>query len=323
METMTAIATTGTMTPVKWAEDPQTLDKIRAIAPDNFDAERFARALLTSVAKNPKIGECTTASVATCALECAQLGLYPGAHGMAYLIPRKARQRQGNDWIDVLGCTLQSGYKGLLHVARRASPGVHFVSQHVHEKDTFRLIVGERPHHEIYTGADRGKSTGVYAAARERDSEEWHSEWMSTADLGAHRDKYAPRDYRTKEITGPWVTAPGQMERKTVLRRLCNILPNMPAVDQLTALEDTPYADPTPIDGGTIDVTPMEPDPYGEELVARLAELMAAGAERAPAALEGVRAKIAQGARGEDLKRLCAKIDEWATTEEQGGEVVE
>ena len=54
--------------------------------------ERMLALVYTAATKNPKLFDCTTASLGMCLVTCAELGLEPGIAGHVYLIPQENRK---------------------------------------------------------------------------------------------------------------------------------------------------------------------------------------------------------------------------------------
>lgn len=284
--------------PIAWIKEETTIATIADIAPSDFDAKRFVQAVATSVNKTPALAQCSPNSFKACALECAQLGLMPGAAGHVYLIPRKAKGG-GQE------CTMQTGYKGLLHAVRKAVPGIFIDAQHVYDGDTCDLVIGERPSHRLsLTG--RGKSLGVYATACEPGSDHWHTVWMPRDELEEHRKQYGGGGNY-----GPWNTATAEMERKTVLRRLCKTLPNMPLVDQMLDAEESAidFDDPP---AQVIDVTGKSE--FGLKLIARIDSL--GNVDRADKARAAIVGLVESGATDDDIQRAAAQILNWIEEQE-------
>lgn len=251
---------------IAWIQADDTHDKLAEIAANGFDVARFTRSVLTSANRNPKLAQCSPQSFAACAMECAQLGLMPGAAGHVYLIPRDKREKKGGQWVtNGSECTIIVGYRGLLHAIRKALPGIFIDAHHVYEHDECDLVVGEKPRH-VLNLKERGESLGVYATAKEPGSDEWHTVWMPRDELNEHKIAHAPTKYGTSTITGPWASHAPEMERKTALRRLAKILPTVQEVDALLAAEGdfSAPADDAPSGETVVDVRTYElNDEYG------------------------------------------------------------
>lgn len=284
---------TAIANPIAWIKSDTALEKIADIAPSDFDEKRFIQAVITSVNKTPALAKCSAQSFAACALECAQLGLMPGAAGHVYLIPRKNE------------CTLQTGYKGLLHAVRKAVTGIFIDAQHVYSGDTCDLVVGERPSHKLSL-TSRGQSLGVYATACEPGSDHWHTVWMPRDELEEHRKQYGGGGNY-----GPWNTATAEMERKTVLRRLCKTLPNMPLVDQMLDAEESAIDFDAP-PAQVIDVTGKSE--FGLKLIARIDSL--GNVDRAEQARALIVERVEAGATDDEIKATCGQILNWIEEQE-------
>lgn len=227
--------------------------------PTHMRADRMIRVVLTSVQKTPQLLDCTRESFIGAIVQAAQLGLEPdGLLGHAYLIPYKRN------------CQLVIGYKGLLKLARQSGELSSLSAVAVYAKDKFEFTRGddERIVHvpatiPIVEGKpdlnwDPGPLTHVYAIARLKDG----SVQREVMDVGEiemiRRRSKASGD-------GPWVTDYVEMAKKTVLRRLCKLLPaSVERLEKAVALDEQ-------VDAGLgqtfedIGVVESEPAPPAEE----------------------------------------------------------
>lgn len=188
----------------------------RAITP-----ERFARIVLSAFRTTPKLMECTRTSLANALMNSAALGLEPnGPLGEAYLIPYKDT------------CQFIIGYRGLLTLARRSGQIVEVTAQVVREKDDFEYEFGSNRvlRHKPAEG-ERGDVTMVYAYAHLKDGG-FAFEVMSVADVESLRARGNERGH------SPWKTDWEAMAKKTVLRRLCKLLPMDLALSHAVHVED-------------------------------------------------------------------------------------
>ena len=148
------------------------------VLPKHLTPERFVRLAVSAIRTNPALAKSTAASFMSCLLQCAQMGLEPNTPlDLAYLIPRKngkkskeESERLGRS-VTVTDCTLQTGYKGYLQLARNAN--VHIVAYAVREGDEFEYELGLHPtlRHKPSKAADRYKKpfTHAYAVAKSPD----------------------------------------------------------------------------------------------------------------------------------------------------------
>lgn len=176
--------------------------------PHGLDAARFKRNVLTLVKATPGLIKCDPLSVVQGAMFGAQLGLEPGAQlGHFYLVPRGG------------SATFQLGYKGLLELVRRSGDIDRIEARGVYEADRFEVEFGTSAHlwHSPALTGDRGELVAFYALAVFRGGQEQVAV-MRRDEVDAIRDRASAK-------SGPWVTDYEQMGCKTVLRRLCKVLP--------------------------------------------------------------------------------------------------
>lgn len=170
--------------------------------------DRFARIVLGAFRTTPKLMECSRASLASALLNAAALRLEPnGPTGEAYLIPYKDQ------------CQFIIGYRGLLTLARRSGQIVEVTAQVVRDGDEFEYEFGSNRvlRHKPAIG-ERGDITMVYAYAHLKDGG-FAFEVMNVSEVEALRARGNERGH------SPWKTDWEAMAKKTVLRRLCKLLP--------------------------------------------------------------------------------------------------
>lgn len=197
--------------------------------PKHMTADRLMRIALTEVRKVPALGKCNVQSFMGAIMQCAQLGIEPGAAlGHAYLLPF------GNDKASdgLANCQLIIGYRGMIDLARRSGQIVSLNARSVHANDTFSYAYGldETLKHVPGTG-DRGDLTHVYAVAKLKGGG-IQFEVMSKADvLKVKASSKAGNN-------GPWVSHFDEMAKKTVIRRLFKYLPVSIEMTQAVVLDE-------------------------------------------------------------------------------------
>ena len=217
---------------VKTADAAQTLyhklsapgmqKALQDVLPKHLPPERLVRIAMNSIRKVPALLQCTPESFIGSILQAATLGLEPdNGLGHAYLIPYKTE------------CTLILGYRGLVDLARRSGQ-VSTVEAHVVKPgDDFKYAFGLNPilqHHPKGTAVDI-KPTHVYAVVRLRDGGT-QFDVMTKAEVDAIRRR------SRAGTSGPWETDYDEMAKKTVLRRLCKILPMSIEAQRMANLDD-------------------------------------------------------------------------------------
>lgn len=189
--------------------------QIATALPKHMTPERMARIAFSAIQRQPLLLECTPQSLALCVITASELGLEPNMIGHAYLVPYRNNKTGKTD------AQLIIGYKGLLDLARRSRELSTISVACVHEKDKFEYELGLEPRlkHRPYMDGERGAVTMVYAVARLKDGG-YQFDVMSRAEIEAVRRKSRAGN------SGPWVDHWDEMAKKTVLRRLCKLLPS-------------------------------------------------------------------------------------------------
>ena len=195
--------------------------EIALALPKHVTVERLMRIVLSEVRKNPRLGQCTPASLLVSAFNCAALGLEPGGIlGHAYLIPYWNNREKRNE------CQVQIGYRGMLDLARRSGQ-IQSISAHVvYSNDEFEYFYGlnEDLIHRPGKG-QRGEVVAAYAVAKLKDGGS-QFEVMTIDDLLEVRD--SSQGYRQAVEKGwdnPWISNFDEMCRKSPVRRLFKYLP--------------------------------------------------------------------------------------------------
>jgi recombination protein RecT len=195
----------------------QHKQQIAAALPRHLSVDRLIRTAFTAFNTTPRLWECDRRSLFGAIVQCAQLGLEPGVLGRIYLVPFRNR-KTGTTEVQVI-----IGYKGLVDLARRSGELSTVMAHEVRAGDAFRYRFGTEPEltHTPSEDAERFKKpiTHFYAVARLKDGGV-QFDVMTKGEVDAHRDRYSAA---AKE--GPWVTEYDEMGKKTVLRRLCKLLP--------------------------------------------------------------------------------------------------
>lgn len=202
--------------------------QIAAALPRHMTASRMARIALTECRKNPELLACDPMSFIGAVIQCSQLGLEPGSGlGHAYLIPFNNRKR------GIKEVTMIPGYRGLIDLALRSERVASIEAELVYEKDAFKIRKGDdaKIDHEPFLGGDAGKITGCYAIAHLKGSDRPKREYMTRAQLDAHKDRFSKGN-------PVWETDYDQMCRKTLVRRICKYLPMSPELARAIELED-------------------------------------------------------------------------------------
>lgn len=212
--------------------------------------DRYQRVALTTLRENPKLLQCTEASLFGSMMHAAQLGLdIGGTLGQAYLIPRRNKGQ--------MTCCFQVGYKGLKLLAERSPKVSHLKVGSVFAND--HLVIQEEPPVLEHSRAEgnRGEFIGAYAVGVLENGMR-PFEYMNKAELDAHRAKY------TDEKSKLWNDYYESACQKTVATKLCKWLPSSVETQAAVALNELADArmpqPPVELVGADFKVVPPEPD---------------------------------------------------------------
>lgn len=194
-------------------ESPDMMAKIRNALPDHLSEEKMARVFLTSLSTTPKLLSCDPTSLMLAILEASSVGLFPdgGTLGHGYILPYGAKAK------------FIPGFRGLMDMARRSGKIEGIQARIIYEGDKFECEFGAKPKlvhvPARMLGVEQGSKIGAYASATYIGSGEVVFEVMWEADIEKIRQS-SPAG-----TSGPWISHPEEMWRKSVLRRLMKYLP--------------------------------------------------------------------------------------------------
>lgn len=205
--------------------------KLVSIAGDSSTAERMYVICLNTVSRNPKLLDCTFASLIGCIMQSFQLGLYPGPLQECAYVPlrnNKAGVTEANFWPQ---------YNGLVKLMLNSGAKC-VVSRVVYENDSF--VFQEGPQAPIFVPAavrgmdDRGERRFVYAAVCTQ-SGMWQVEVMSPNQVNVIKS----RSRASSSSDSPWNSKyeddVNWMWRKTCLKQLSKLVSK--SAELATALE--------------------------------------------------------------------------------------
>ncbi len=137
------------------------------------------------------------------------------ARKQAYLVPRDKK------------VCLDISYIGLVDLATQSGSIIWAKAELVYEADNFMMgEPGTLPKHQFNPfNKDRGAVVGAYVVVKTA-SGEYLCEAMSIDEINAIRDRSSAwKAYKSKGVTCPWSTDPGEMCKKTVIKRASKLWP--------------------------------------------------------------------------------------------------
>ena len=240
----------------KWLTTDGSIGQMAAAARGNMtSAERRNMALtyirigLSSVQKNPRLADCTPASVLASMIQSVQLGLEPdNISGLAYLVPFKNI------------CTMIPGYKGLIQLMYRSAMVKDVIGDAVYSEDHYKYArsLPNGYEHEPSMKADRGAFVAAYMHVRLMTGGSV-LRWMWSHQI----EKIRLRSPSVKSgRTCPWDTDFEAMAIKTAVRSGAKWVPSSSTTLSLAVALDE-KAEGLTGDSGMIegDFTVMDPPP--------------------------------------------------------------
>lgn len=214
---------TVTMTVDQMLSSDNFRNQIARALPTHMTPDRMLRVAMTQVRRNPKLGQCTPGSLASCMLALAAVGLEPDGR-RAHLVPFKDE------------CTLIIDYKGIAELAIRNGDISTIHCDVVCENDDFEFDLGEVKRHRIDLRKPRGEMYAVYSLVTKKDGSK-QACVMSKDEVDAIRKRSRSAG------NGPWVTDYNEMAKKTVFKRLSKWLVLSPEIRDLVDADDAEYGE--------------------------------------------------------------------------------
>jgi recombination protein RecT len=189
----------------------------------NFEREAgFACQVLEANDYALGVAKANPGSVIAAVTNIAAIGISLNpAKKQAYLVPRKNR------------ICLDISYIGLLDLAVASGSIMWGQAELVHKADTFRLAGFDKPpvHERDPFAADRGEVVGVYVVVKTHTGD-YLTTAMSIGEVNEIRDRSESWKKNAAGKRGPWETDPGEMAKKTVIKRASKLWPKTERLDQ-------------------------------------------------------------------------------------------
>jgi recombination protein RecT len=190
----------------------------------NFEREAgFAVQALTANDYAMRIAMQNRQSVINAVTNIAAIGISLNpAKKQAYLVPRDNR------------ICLDISYLGLMDLAMSTGSIRWAQAELVYETDVFGLNGFDKPPTHTYNpfAKDRGEVVGVYVVVKTADGD-YLTETMSIDEVNAIRDRTSAwKSWVSKKTKCPWVTDPGEMAKKTCVKRAYKYWPKTERLEQ-------------------------------------------------------------------------------------------
>lgn len=193
------------------------MDSLKAVATRHLTAEKLVKLVLVACSRTPKLMQCHPMSVLQAAMSSAELGLAPGPLGQCYFIPFENRKN------NTIECQFIIGYRGLIELARRSGNIVSIQAEVVRAGDEFEFAYGVTTTFRHVPKAADANAPVTHAWAIAHFVGGGHQLVVMTK---AEVDRI--RGMSKSGQFGPWKDHYAEMAKKTVVRRLCKMLPLTP-----------------------------------------------------------------------------------------------
>lgn len=186
--------------------------QISQALPKHLTADRMIQMATSLIVKNPKLAECSAASLVGAVMQASILGFRPVEQlGECYFVPYGGVVQ------------FQIGYKGFITLARRSGELKNIYAEVVHEGDKFEVEFGLEPKlvHIPRMDNENAKLTHVYAVSRYKD--DGYNFMVLTA---SQVEKLRKRNPMQKGApSGSWATDYDAMAKAKVIKQLAKYMP--------------------------------------------------------------------------------------------------
>ncbi|MDG9927452.1 MULTISPECIES: recombinase RecT [unclassified Pseudomonas] len=202
-------------------------DSFASVLTDSsLNFEREAAFAIQAIAANDysiSVAKANRQSVVDAINNVAAIGISLNpAKKQAYLVPRDKK------------ICLDISYIGLMDLAMATGAIRWAQAELVHSEDNFALNGFDKAPLHSYKpfSNDRGEVIGVYVVVKTADGD-YLTETMSIADVNSIRDRSSAwKAWLSKQKSCPWVTDPGEMAKKTCVKRAYKYWPKTDRLEQ-------------------------------------------------------------------------------------------
>lgn len=202
-------------------------DSFASVLTDSsLNFEREAAFAIQAIAANDysiSVAKANRQSVVDAINNVAAIGISLNpAKKQAYLVPRDKK------------ICLDISYIGLMDLAMATGAIRWAQAELVHSEDSFALNGFDKAPLHSYKpfSNDRGEVIGVYVVVKTADGD-YLTETMSIADVNSIRDRSSAwKAWLSKQKSCPWVTDPGEMAKKTCVKRAYKYWPKTERLEQ-------------------------------------------------------------------------------------------
>jgi len=213
---------------------PDMQARLQSLMTDKSMLDRYIAVVTGIVKSTPLLAQCSPESLIGCMLKSAFLKLEPNnpITQECWFIPRKIK--------GVWTCNWESGWKGLIKLARRSDQVTGVFADKVYERDVFDIDFGKREIIHKLPETDkmnRGKLIGYWAKWEGTDPSMRDVRFMSVDDMDAHVDAFVTSNKGEGAAYSPWTKSYDEMALKTIVKKVLKTAP-MSVEDYAHAIEN-------------------------------------------------------------------------------------
>jgi recombination protein RecT len=183
--------------------------------PPDVSPDKFREVALAAIRRMPGLVSCNRQSLFNALINAAQDGLMPDGREAA-IVPRKGM------------ANYQPMVAGIYKKVKTSGSVATISANVVYDGEPFEVLLGDDErivHRRDMSKVADGNEAAVYAIATLKDGSKEREVMTSDQVMTVRQTSSTPND-------GPWVTSPGEMARKTVVRRLAKRLPVLDQADE-------------------------------------------------------------------------------------------
>jgi recombination protein RecT len=183
--------------------------------PPDVSPDKFREVALAAIRRMPGLVSCNRQSLFNALINAAQDGLMPDGREAA-IVPRKGM------------ANYQPMVAGIYKKVKTSGSVATISANVVYDGEPFEVLLGDDErivHRRDMSKVADGNEAAVYAIATLKDGSKEREVMTWDQVMTVRQTSSTPND-------GPWVTSPGEMARKTVVRRLAKRLPVLDQADE-------------------------------------------------------------------------------------------
>jgi recombination protein RecT len=200
-------------------------EQIAYALPRHLTPERMIRVALTAVSQRPKLLQCNLLTICGAIVQASILGLEPSSVlGECFLVG--FWNKKANDGKGGRECQLIVGYHGKIKLVSNTGELLGLNAKPVHVHDEFEFDDGLEPfvRHKYHHVEERGAVYGYWAGAALKNGFK-RVDFACKKEIEQHRDRFALTRDKNDQIFGVWIENFDAMALKTMIHRVCKLLP--------------------------------------------------------------------------------------------------